>query len=466
MTNANPIIRRLAWVGVASALLLSTPFASAEEAKDFHLNDKVSEAIQKLKPLQDAKNYAGMMELVDGQLKNVPATSYDAAFLLDMKAKVFLQLEQYGKAIEPWEQALKLAQQYGYFDKKTQLDMSKFLSQLVFSDAQSVKDKQQQAVMINKAANYLKQYLQGAAKPEPEVQMLYAQILYFQATSDEKHINQEALKEARAIIERGMLTSIRPKESFYLLLLAVLQQQNDTAKSAEVMEVLLKQYPNKKDVWPMLFATYVNLAGGSKQDSRQQREYYIRAINTLERAQKLGFMNSQRDNYNLFTLYVNAGQIPAATDVLYAGLKKGAIESTIANWRTLSLYYQQTNKEFQAISALQEAAKIFPNDGSIEFLIGQNYQQLDRFKEAHEHYERAVKKGNLGDKPHLALLYLAYTAFELGDYSGALKAITDAANMPEGARDPQVRNLKSGIEATIQEQEASRAAREAAAKRF
>ena len=144
-------------------------------------------------------------------------------------------------------------------------------------------------------------------------------------------------------------------------------------------------------------------------------------------------------------------------------MKKGRIESTPANWKILGAYYQQSNKELQAISALEEAAKLFPKEGSIEFMIGQLYQGLDKTKDAHSHYARAVAKGNLGDKPHQAYLFLAYTALELENYDEALKAINEAAKMPDGAKDPQVKSVKNGIEATIADREAAKAA---AAKKF
>lgn len=470
--HRNPIVRCFACLGLVAALLAAVPLASAQDdqgadkSQQFQLSEKVSEALQKLKGLQDTKNFAGMLDLVNGQLANVKPESYDAAYLLDLKAKIYLQLDQYNNAIGPWQRVLELSAKYGYKDARDQLDITKYLAQLLFSEATNVKDsatnpaaRERQQQLVSQAASYLKSYLQKTPKPDSDVEMLYAQILFYQATADSAHVNQPLLAEARSVVEKGMLGAIHPKEGYYLLLLAILQQQNDYIHSAEVMELLLKQFPQKKDVWPMLFGTYVNLAGSVKSEgseetiNSQQREYYIRAINTLEKAQSLGFMNTPRDNYNLFTLYLNAGEINMATDLLYKGMKSGKIESTEANWRVLGAYYQQANKDLQAISVLKEATKLFPKDGSLEFMIGQIYQGLDRIKEARDAYARAVAKGNLGEKPHQAWLFLAYTSLELEDYDGALKAIDHAATMPDGAKDPQVKSVKQGIEMTIQERE-------------
>lgn len=469
ITKRNPFLRRFAWFGVASALLFSVPFASAQDQKDqkqFQLSEKVSTSLSKLVELQKSKNYQGMLDLVDTQLKGVAPTSYDACYLLDMKAKIYLQLDQYNNAIAPWQECLKLAEQYGYKDAKDQLDITKYLSQLIFSEATSIKnDKARQDALVRESAQYLKSYIDKAAQPESDVEMLYAQILYYQATADAQHINKPMLEEARKIVEKGMLSSIKPKEGFYLLLLAILQQENDHLRSAQTMEYLLSQYPGKKDLWPMLFATYVNLAGSAKQDSSEQREYFVRAINTVDRAQKIGLMNTPRDNYNLFTLYVNAGELNIATDLLWKGLEDKRIEDTPQNWRILGAYLQQADKPLQAITALKEATKRYPKDGNLEFMIGQIYQQLDNTKEAHAHYLAAVNKGNLGDRPHQVYLYLAYTSLELNDYDGALKAIDAAAKLPDGAADPQVKSVKKGIEETIAERKAQKEAVEKAKKK-
>ncbi|MGH9772645.1 MAG: tetratricopeptide repeat protein, partial [Candidatus Acidiferrales bacterium] len=321
ITNRFPIFRRIAWVGLATALLFSIPFATAQDddKQQHQLSDKVSDALQKLKPLQDAKNYSAMMAIVDSTLGQVQPTSYDAAYLYDVKARLYVGMEKYDSAIEPWEQALNLSDQFHYFDERQSQDLRKFVAQLLFSEAINSKEKAVQRRDVNASAQYLKAYLAHTPKPEADTQMLYAQILYYRATSDEGHIDQAALKEARQIVEEGLKTAVHPRESFYLLLLTIMQQQNDNTHAAQVMEVVLRSNPNRKDIWPTLFSTYYNLASTSKEGSDQQRDYFIRAIVTIERAQKYGFMNTPRDNYNLFTLYVAAGQPSIATDLLYHG---------------------------------------------------------------------------------------------------------------------------------------------------
>ncbi|MBI5771986.1 MAG: sigma-70 family RNA polymerase sigma factor [Verrucomicrobia bacterium] len=94
------------------------------------LSEKTSAAFGKLKPLQAAKDWSGMLVFLDGLIPQVEPTSYDMAQILDMKAKLYLALEQYSKAIEPWEKALQLSDQFKYFDDKDACDKVYYLAQL------------------------------------------------------------------------------------------------------------------------------------------------------------------------------------------------------------------------------------------------------------------------------------------------------------------------------------------------
>jgi tetratricopeptide (TPR) repeat protein len=260
---------------------------------------------------------------------------------------------------------------------------------------------------------------------------------------------------------------VHPKEGLYVLLLAILQQQNDVVSAAEVLEQLVKQYPAKKDYWPSLWASYLNMANeatvSEKKDEAKAREFYVRAINTMERAQAVGLMNSPKDNLTLVNLYLTAGQFGIATDLLYSGLKNGKIENDQKNWQTLGYFYQQANMETKAITALREASKLFPKTGQFELQIGQIYLSIEKTKEAYTSFQEAIRRGGL-DKPHAVYQALAYAAFELEEFDEALKACDEAVKFPEGAKDQQLPKLRYAIEASIKEREYAKA--EAAKKRL
>ena len=446
----------LALVGL---VVIGPAASAAEDQGPPGLNEKVSEALQqKMKPMLDAKNWEGALGVIDGILATVDGNSYDAAFISDIKGKVFLQKNDYAAAIVPMETMLRIADAHkNYFDQKAILDTVYFLAQIYYQEGTASKVPAKQQQDFNKSAAYIKRWLQTAPKKNQEGALFYASILYNQAVVNPEKVDLELIKKAKAEVQEGLVSAIKPKEGFYVLLLAALQQQGDVAASAEVLEQMVRMKPDNKTYWQQLMASYFSLSGGSEKDEAKTRENIARAINTIERAQALGLMKTPKDNYNLVSMYYNAGQFGRATDLLYSGLKNGDIDPEIKNWQLLAYSYQQVGQDLQAITVLREAEKKFPS-GQIDFQIGQIYSQMEnRTADAFAAYSAAVAKGGL-EKPHAAYMFLAYTAFELEKFDVALTAIAKAEATPEGAKDGQLKRLKGGIEEAIKERDAAKAA--------
>ena len=442
---------------LTSVTILPNRSGAAEEQGPPGLNEKVSEALQqKVKPLLDAKNWDGAMAVIDSVLVGLDPNGYDTAFLSDIKAKIFLQKNDYASAIAPMETTLRLADaNKNFFDKKTILDVVYFLAQIYYQEGTSSKDPTVQKNYFNKSSAYIKRWLQTTPKKNQEASLFYASILYNQAVVNPDKVDLDLIKRVQTEVKEGLLTSLKPKEGFYVLLSASLQQIGDLAGSAEVLEQMVKVKPDNRTYWLQLLAAYLNLGGGTEKDEQKSRESFARAINTMERAQALGLMQTPKDNYNLVTMYYNAGQFGRATDLLYSGLKSGAIESDLKNWQLLAYSYQQIGRDAQAIAVLKEAGTAFPT-GQIEFQIGQIYSQMDnRTAEAYAYYSKAVEKGGL-EKPHSAYMFLAYTAFELEKFDEALAAINQTIGSPDGQKDAQAPRLKQAIEDAVKEREAKK----------
>ncbi len=446
-------------------LALTAGICAAQEKGHF-ITEKTGQAFEKLKPLQETKNYDGMIALLDEISPTVDPASYDMALILDMKAKLYGQKEQFDKAIDAWENALRISEEPKYFDAKATLEITLYLAQFCYQVGITSKVPAVQHQYVDKAAGYFKKWLAATPKPSSDIELFYASILYNQAAVDPKNINTTLLKQAQLEVEKAISSTVHPKEGFYVLLLAILQQENDMVRSAETLEIMVKEYPQKKDYWPSLWATYLNMANeatasGGK-DEAKTRENYICAINTQERAQALGFMNTPKDNLTLVNLYLTAGQYGKATDMLYAGLKKGAIDNDQKNWATLGYFYQQANEDEKAVAALKEASGLFPNTGAFDLQIGQIYLGMDKTKLARDAFRAAIKRGGL-EKPHAALQALAYADYELEELDEALETVNAAIATPEGQKDTQLPNLKAAIESGIHERERAKAE---AAKKF
>lgn len=414
------------------------------------LSDKVSEELPKIRTQTDAKNYDAALAIIDGLLSSAGPETYDTAILTQVKAQILLTKGEYAKSIPPLETAVTLSEKYGFFDEKQTQDLTYYLSQLYYQEATTSKVLADQKRFYGKAVSYMDRWAKRNTKPNPDVQLYYATLLFYQAQLDPNNPDRKLLKRAQEEVEKGLRMSPRPKETFYLLLFACLQQQEKQKEAIDVLELYLKVKPDAKSYWPQLASLYLN----AQQD--------VRVILTIERAQKLGLMASPKDNFTLVGLYFNLGQFDYVINLLSKGLKDGSIENEQRNWELLSAAYMQEHQELKAIEVLKEASKLFPDAGSLPAQIAQTYYQLEKVEQAYNYAKIAVEKKL--EKPWNTQLFLAYVAYELRKYDEALVAVNKASAYPQGAKDAE--RIKKGIEDAIKEEAALRedAAKEAAAK--
>jgi len=452
-----PRLSRALVARLALACALAFPLAGrAAEERQHELEERTSTELQKLTPLTDAKNWDGALALIQGLKAKVGADSYDMAILTDIEAKIYLQKSDYAKAIGPWEAALRLSDARNYFNKNTTQEIVYFLSQIYYQEATTTKDKAAQRQAFDKAIGYLDRWMKNTDKPDrdqsrQEAQLFYANVLYNLAVLDPDHVNQDLLKRAETEAEKGLRMAPKPRDTLYLILLAIAQQQNDYVRLAELLELLVEQTPAKKDYWSQLGGVYLTLAGQEK-DERKAREYNIRAIIAIERAQALGYMKTPKENYTLVGIYFNVGQFGRATEILHSGLRDGSIENDIKNWELLAYSYQQVDRPFQAIDALKEGSAKFPESGQLDYQAAQIYYSLNKPEESYKALERATQKGHL-DKPGSVNGFKAYVAWELGKLEEALDAINKALASPDAKNDTQLPTLKQAIEEKLRERE-------------
>ncbi len=449
--------RRALFCALAAAL--ATPVVlSAADQPAHHLDERVATELQKLQPLVDAKNWDGSLALIQTLKSSAKPESYDLAFLSDIEAKLYLQKGDYSKVPPPWEQALRLHDKFNYFQPAAVQDILYYLAQIYYQEATGTKNAAVQKESFAKAQSYLQRWFANNTKPDydPAIQeaaIFHASLLYNQAALDQENIDKELLKKAEAEVERGLRLTPRPKDTLYILLLAINQTLNNYEKLADVLELLVKQYPAKKDYWGQLAGVYLTLANQQNLDARTAREYNTRAILAIERAQALGFMKTPKDNYTLVGIYFNVGQFGRATDLLHAGLRDGSIENDQKNWELLAYSYQQVDRPLQAIDALREGAKKFPKSGQLDYQIAQIAYSLNRAEDAYKSLEQAIEKGGL-EKPGAVHGFMAYVAWELGKLQEAAASVDKALASPDAKNDQQLPRLKTAIEEAIREKEA------------
>jgi tetratricopeptide (TPR) repeat protein len=436
---------------VASLLLglsASAGFAQDKNAPKKELSDKLSEALGgPIKVAKDAKNLAEVIRLEDALIASAPPNSYDRAVLQVDKAQTLIQMNKMSESIAPLEEALRLGDAYNFFEPSVNLEMAMNLAQLYGQEAQNTKVADEQRKLYAKAYKYVRRWLDQSKTPNPDMEQFAASILLSQATLTDK-VDLGLVKQAQVEVEKGLRMSVKPKEAFYVLLLATLQQQGDYKRSADVLELLVKLAPNNKSYWQTLVQTYLQLAA-AEGDSV---DYNILAIIAQERAQQYGAMNTPKENYNLVAVYYNIHQYEKTIELLESGLKSGSIPNEPGNWTLLAICYQQLHQEPKAIQALLQASKIFPKQGSLDLQIGQLYYGMDKTADAYKYTKSALAKGV--DKPGQNYVLLAWLAFELKKYDEALDAAKEAVKFDPNSKDAH--RLMEAISDAIKERDAAK----------
>lgn len=447
----------LRWLGATAAVAaLAVTLTAQPVAREYSLLDDTSENLPKFKAALDAKNYTEAQAVLNSLVAKVPADSYDMAYLMSLKMQVFLQQGDFAKAIEPMERSLTLSESKSptYFDERITRELYYYLVQLYFQEATQTKNNSLAASYFDKADKAMERWLKITPQTNADAQLIYAQLLFSKALINPDKPDAPLLKRSLEQLEIGLHLSTRPKDTFYVLKLVSLQQLDRNAEAAELIELLLKTKPDNATYWQQLSAIYLTLAAGYEgKDAAKVRDYSIRSIVTIERAQSHGIMNAPKDHFNLVGIYFNIGQYEKASELLEVGLANGKIESDIKNYELLALCYQQLERPLKGIEALKQGTKSFPKSGQLEFLVAQAYTSLDKPDLALPHIQAAITKGNL-NKPYQAHLSLAYTAYSLKQYDLALEAARKAAEFPDGAKDAQ--NMVGALEGIIKDREAKK----------
>ncbi len=369
------------------------------------LSEKISDQFELLKPLVDAKNWDASVSLLDSMAASVDPNTYqggyDTAVILDTKAKTLVEADRYEDAIAPWEGTLALCTKHPSYYYLSQIsDIVHYLSEIYSQVGTAIKltpgpdlaqRQQKQHIYIEKSVGYMKRWMTNNPKVTQDDELYLADTIFNLASTSNGKEATDLFKQAIDAAQKGLLMAVHPRDGLYYLLADGYEQTGDLARTAEILELLLKRNPDNKAYPPQLMAIYINLAGAAKQDVNI-RAYYIRAINAIERAQAHGLMNDQKTNLNLVTIYYDMGEFSQATDLLAAGLKNGGIDPAEKNWQILASCYQQIDEKKQAIEAYKDAEKLYPDEGQFDFYIGQIYTSMDDLANAYQYCLSAAQK--------------------------------------------------------------------------
>jgi hypothetical protein len=440
----------------------------AQEKPRAELSEDVRDKLQEqLKPLEDQQNWDGALQLIDSLLATAGPNTFDRAVLSQIKANYLFKKKEPLAAIDPLETALKLSEANGFFDAKATQNLRYYVANLYFEQGATTdkSDRDAQRADYEKARAYIEKWLK-VNKTDPSAapssrdtvtnaEVFYASLLFSIAELDPNHVDLSLIKLALAEIETGLHSVTRPPDSFYVIELAALQRLKDYASAADVLEHVLKSKPDSKTYWQQLLAFYMTLASDAEKnrDDQAARQYNVRSILSIERAQQNGALNSPDDNFNLVGLYFNVGQYGQAAELLANGLHNGAIKSNQQNWILLANTYQELHKEMKAVDTLREAATVFPADGQFDYLAAQILYDLNKTTDALAAIQSCVAKDG-GKQPGQSWLFLSYLAYELQNYELTKQAAENALKYPD-VDTVKAGSLRDAADSALQRREAT-----------
>ncbi len=431
-----PSIRRLARSACLAALGLGLLAATAPESgaqdrdsedtdRPRQLSNATSEAFAKVQPLLDESKWNEAVPILQKVLADAQPDSYDTAMGSLILAQVLLQRNteggsDYAAAIPLMETVIRL----GYQDEARLLDFQFLVAQLYLSVGNYVK-----------AAELGKTWLDRSPTWQPEKVIFYCSVMLQHAQSDDGSVDKEAVQKSLDVVSRAMQLFPYPTEPLYRLLAISHQLLGQTDKATELFEIMVEKWPENRQYWQQLYGLYVN-EGES-----------LRAIVTIERAQKLGILDTPQQNAAYVALHYNLQRFDRVAEILEKGLADGSIENLLNNWELLAASYQQTFQEFKAIDAYKRAAAQFPDSaGKLHTSICNLYWGMDDKPKALEHLKIALEKGGLDDPARL-YMFAAYICYELRQYQEGLELMAKAE--PLIGEDAQLRGEFTGLQSSL-----------------
>lgn len=410
-----------------AGLALLSPALRAQAPADLprkELTETTSEALGKLRPLIEAKNYDAALVLLDGLLAKAGPASFDRYVISQIKAQILLTQNKVEAAAEPLETALRLADQNAnFYDAASHLDQLYLLAQVYYQKAADAKQPAAQKTGYEKALGYINRWFERSPRVGADSRLFAASLLYQLATLDPAKVDPARIREAMAQAREGLLLAVEPPAQLTLLLVGCHLQLNEHVQAAELLETLALRDPKSATTWSQLQALYLARAADAKDPAEAQAQN-LRALHTLDRARARGLLDGPKERYTRVAILFNLRQYTRAAELLETGLADGTLENTRRNWELLASAYQQTDREEKALDALSRAAARFPSDGALEFGLAQALYGAGRIEPAYERARSALAKGL--EKPGAAKVYLAYLAFELQRHEEAAAWVADA----------------------------------------
>jgi len=356
-------------------------------AKKAVISPRLFENLQKIELLIVDKAYKEALTQLNGLTEDIKKGTYEEAVVLRLKASVYIQNEQYPKAIKILLQCQKL--DVLPEDQEQQLLIN--LGQLYLAEGH-----------YQKAIDLIELWLQDNPNPSPGINALigsaYAQLKQY--------------AKALVYITKAVKASKEPVEGWLQFKLALHYQLQQYPQAAQLLEQLVRLYPDKKVYWTQLSGVYIQLKD------------YKKSLSVKHLAYQRGLITKSKEIVNIAHLFLFNQAPYKAAHLLEQALNKKQVKQTAKNWELLANAWTLAQESEKAIAALETASKL-ADTGKLYKQLGHSYVEGEQWRKAATVLTKALKKGGIKRKGDTYIL-LGMSYFELKDYPKAIETFKKA----------------------------------------
>jgi predicted Zn-dependent protease len=366
------------------------PNATREEP-DLSASQRIGPKLQDLQDAYFDEKYDEALELAAEIIGNKRANEYEKAFAAQVSAHVWVDRDDYAKAIGHLQQALE----FNGLPNDQHYQIMYQVSQMQLAEERYAE-----------ALETLNRFLAETRTEDPK----------YYAMQGNAHYRLEQYPEAEKALKKAVEMAEKPDESWLQLLMAVYFETDRMDQAATVAEQLLARNPDDKTLVRNLSSIYL------------QAEQNDKAAKVLEDAKARGMLTDSADYEQLYKLYYYIEQEDKAVATINEGLEKGILTPTPEIYRVLGDAYYFSERIPQALEAYTAGSKV-AEDGMFDFLRARILTELERHKEAKAAAQQALERGV--KQPGNAYLVLGAAELGLDNKGGAVAAYKQAAKYPE-----------------------------------
>jgi tetratricopeptide (TPR) repeat protein len=357
------------------------------------LRNKVYEKLAEAQVLAEEKDWKGAKNVLDGMIDaggKKALNSYELANVYNLYAFLYYSQEDYGKALEAYENVVAQAD----IPLAMEINTRYTIAQLYFVQEDWAK-----------GITALKEWFKATENPPASAYVLMSQGYYQLKDYD------QSLANVNTAIDMYKAKDKIPKEPWYNLARFLYFDKDDVNNAVLVLEELLKHYP-KKQYWVQLSHMY----GEQKKESEQ--------LAAMDTAYVQDMLDKGTEQITMAYLYLNAEVPYRAAIVMDKGIKDESIEPTSKNYEILGNSWRQAQEIKNAIPAMELAAAK-SDSGELYARLGNVYLDGDQFKKAITSINKGLSRGGV-KRSDTARLVLGMAYFNDKQYKNARKAFETA----------------------------------------